>query len=363
MTNKILPQLNNVNTVKKFFSSSLIGIFSSSIKPQSRYGSGDIIRVIRNAISSKEYIETYVRNSIRNNIPSADTVFRRIKDIASESGSHRRSGSKNYKRHTVLAGIEQISMIIDETVQIAIEHGAFSHPVNAAVDEHDEPYYGMDNRYLINAPFHKFRGTDKAYRFATPESVKNGGRFTLSIMKKDQLDGIDNAMEVDHLLRHAIGLGININIVLMDRGYLDAGVIRTVESLNMKYIIPARDNPKVLKYRKMGMKYYNGIQFLVINDSISSWKESVKTNFVHIVYYPDRKRHDFSFYTNISVNEGNVRDIAEIYRERWGIENGYLEKKDVKEKTHSPDMGVRYFLFYISVLLYNSGCSLILSEE
>ena len=30
-----------------------------------------------------------------------------------------------------------------------------------------------------------------------------------------------------------------------------------------------------------------------------------------------------------------------------GIENGYLEK------THSPDMGVRYFLFFLSVLLYN----------
>ena len=353
MTNKILPQLNNVKTVKKFFSSSLKNIFSSSIKPQSRYVSGDIIRVIRNAISVKEYIETYVRNHVYNNIPSVDTVFRRIKDIASESGSHRRSGSKNYKRHTVHAGIEQICMLIDETVHLAIANNAFSHPVNAAIDEHDEPYYGMDNRYLINAPFHKFRGTDKAYRFATLESVKNGGRFTLSIMKKDQLDGVDNAMEVDHLLRHAMSLGININIVLMDRGYLDAGVIRTVESLNMEYIIPARDNPKVLKYRKMEMKYYNGIQFLVINDTISSGKESVKTNFVHIIYYPDRKRHDFSFYTNISVNEGNAGELAEIYRERWGIENGYLEKKDVKEKTHSPDMGVRYFLFYISVLLYN----------
>ena len=353
MTNKIIPKLNNVKTVKKFFSSSLKGLFSQNIKPQSRYGSGDIIRVIRNAISSKEYIETYVRNSIRNNIPSADTVFRRIKDIASESGSHRRSGSKNYKRHTVHAGIEQISMLIDETVTIAIENGAFSNPVNIAIDEHDEPYYGMDNRYLINAPFHKFRGTDKAYRFATLESVKNGERLTLSIMKKDQLDGIDNAMEVDHLLKHAISLGIKINIVLMDRGYLDAGVIRTVESLKLEYIIPAKDNPKVLKYKKMEMKYYNGIQFLVINDTISSGKESLETNFVHIIYYPDRKRHDFSFYTSINVNEDNVRELAEIYRERWGIENGYLEKKDVKEKTHSPDIGVRYFLFYISVLIYN----------
>ena len=253
--NNTIPQINNVKTVKKFFSSSLKNIFSSGIKPQFIYSSGDIISVIRNSISSREYIETYVRNSIRNNIPSADTVFRKIKDIASESGSHKRSGSENYKRHTVHAGIEQISMLMDDTVRIAIEHGAFSNPVNVAIDEHDDPYYGMDNRYLINAPFHKFRGTDRAYRFATLESVKNGERLTLSIMKKDQLDGVDNALEVDHLIKHAIGLGININMVLMDRGYLDAGVIRTVESLNLEYIIPAKDNPKVLKYRKMEMKY------------------------------------------------------------------------------------------------------------
>ena len=97
----------------------------------------------------------------------------------------------------------------------------------------------------------------------------------------------------------------------------------------------------------------NGISYLIINDKISSGKESAETEFVHIVYYPDRKRHDFSFYTNINVNKGNVREIAETYRERWGIENGYLEKKDVKERTHSPDMGVRHFLFYLSVLVYN----------
>ena len=206
--NNTIPQVNDIKDVKKFFSSSLNSIFSHRIEPQSIYSSGNIIHVIRNAISVKEYIETYVRNNNRKNIPSADTVFRRIKDVASESGSHRRSGSENLKRHTVNYGIEQISMLIDETVHLAIANGAFSNPVNAAIDEHDEPYYGIDNRYLINAPFHRFRGTDKAYRFATMESVKNGERLTLSIMKKDQLDGIDNANEVDYLLRHAMSLGM-----------------------------------------------------------------------------------------------------------------------------------------------------------
>ena len=228
------------------------------------------------------------------------------------------------------------------------------HPVNVAIDEHDEPYYGMDNRYLINAPFHKFRGTDKAYRFATADSVRKGERFTLSVMKKNSLNGIDNAMEVDHLLKHAMSLGIPIEMVLMDRGYLDVSVMKKVESHNLKYIIPAKDNPKVLRFKDMEMKYYDsGFSFLVINDTISSGSESMETKFVHVIYYSDKKKHDFSFYTNADVTEHNVWKLAETYRERWGIENGYLEKKEVKERTHSPDMDVRYFLFFFSVLIYN----------
>jgi hypothetical protein len=176
----------------------------------------------------------------------------------------------------------------------------------------------------------------------------------LSVIKRDQLDGIDNASEVDTLLRHAINLGVKIEMVLMDRGYLDVGVMNKVSSLNLRYIIPAKDNPKVLGFRNMAMKYSDsGFSFIVVRDTISSGKESTDSNFVHVVYYPGGRKHDFAFYTNAGVTGDNVRKLAEAYRERWGIENGYLEKKDTKEKTHSPEMGIRYFLFFLSVLLYN----------
>ncbi len=112
MRNKTTPQDNDIKTVKKFFSSSLKNIFFPGIKPQSIYAPGDIIHVIRNAISVKEYIETYVRNNYYDHIPSADTVFRKIIGIASESGSHKRSGSRNYKRHTIHAGMHSMITII-----------------------------------------------------------------------------------------------------------------------------------------------------------------------------------------------------------------------------------------------------------
>ena len=183
------PQIRDARTAKKFFTSWLRSIFPDG-RPQCRYSSGDIVRVIRNAVSLNEHIETYVRNSTYVRTPSGDTVFRWIKYIGSESGSHQRKGSLPLKRKSSHLGLDTISDLNDLTVRIAIANGSFQHPVNVAIDEHDEPYYGMDNRYLINAPFHKFRGTDMAYRFAIADSVKNGERFTLSVMKKDPLDGI-----------------------------------------------------------------------------------------------------------------------------------------------------------------------------
>ena len=138
----------------------------------------------------------------------------------------------------------------------------------------------------------------------------------------------------------------------ISRKFFEDNIINKTGAVRRDVVVPPRNGVDV------GIIEISGGYMAVTTDPIYidvsfGLKKAAETEFVHIVYYPDRKRHDFSFYTNINVNKGNVREIAETYRERWGIENGYLEKKDVKERTHSPDMGVRHFLFYLSVLVYN----------
>jgi len=159
-------------------------IFSDNIHVQSKYSSGNIVNTIRNAITNKMYIETYVRNYNTINTPSGDTLFKRINEASINNG------------------IDKLTMLIDYIVKMAIELNIFNKPVNVAIDEHDELYTGNDNKYLIDAPFHKFRGTDKAYRFATLDCVDNN-RFTLSGIIKHPLNGIDNANEVKILIEHA----------------------------------------------------------------------------------------------------------------------------------------------------------------
>ncbi len=61
MYNIILP-LNNAGDVKKLFSSSLNSLFLPAMAANSLYKTGDIVNAIRNSITGRLYIETYVRN-------------------------------------------------------------------------------------------------------------------------------------------------------------------------------------------------------------------------------------------------------------------------------------------------------------
>ena len=119
-------------------------------------------------------------------------------------------------------------------------------------------------------------------------------------------------------------------------GYLDSDVMNMINSMRLKYIIPAKGNNKTIKFKKMDLKYCKDtygheFSFIVLKDNIGSSKKAY-ANFVNIMYY-SHKKHDFSFYTNIKVNENNVIELAELYRKRWGIENEYQERKiDIREK-------------------------------
>ena len=105
------PQIRNAKTAKKFFTSSLKSLFPDR-RSQCRYSSGDIVSVLRNAISLNEYIETCVRNSTYVRTPSGVTAFRWIKEIVSESGSHRRKGSQLHQRASSHQGTDAITDLL-----------------------------------------------------------------------------------------------------------------------------------------------------------------------------------------------------------------------------------------------------------
>ena len=112
------PPLCNVKDAKEFFSSAMKNMFTPVIKEHSIYTEGDVSGTLRNAIADHLYIETYVRNYGNKRTPSGDTMFRLLKGVASESGSHMRKGSDmNKKRKPVRTGIETIGSLLDLIVK------------------------------------------------------------------------------------------------------------------------------------------------------------------------------------------------------------------------------------------------------
>lgn len=96
-------------------------------------------------------------------------------------------------------------MLIDCNVKRVIKFNAFNNPVNVCIGEHDEQYTPKETTTLYTASFHKFRE------------------------------------QIWHT-------------VLINREYIDANVMNIVDAMGLKYIIPAKDNKKVIKFKKLGLK-------------------------------------------------------------------------------------------------------------
>ncbi|MEM3192662.1 MAG: hypothetical protein QW292_11390 [Candidatus Parvarchaeota archaeon] len=76
--------------------------------------------MIRNSTMLKRYVETYVRNNPSILTQSADTIFRTVKDMASEPGAHRMKGAGKIRVPAGHSGIDSIYSIIDMTVKVAM---------------------------------------------------------------------------------------------------------------------------------------------------------------------------------------------------------------------------------------------------
>ena len=48
-----------------------------------------------------------------------------------------------------------------------------------------------------------------------------------------------------------------------------------------------------------------------------------------------------------------VQMVLQMYRERWGIENGYKSAKAVRPRATSTNRSVRIFMFFTSLFIYN----------
>lgn len=217
--------------------------------------------------------------------------------------------------------------------------------VDVAIDYTEWFYYGKKGLMVTSKK--PERGTHRCYKFATVNIVDRGKRFTLLAVPVNVLENKEKILTT--LLRYA-QQRVKINKVYLDRGFFDSLSIRTINSLHLKYLMPAIQNYNVRRLMKLSpapciikdFKLKNTpLNLILVEDKDKNTGKTVKR----------------AFATNIGFDENDAK-LAErllmLYSKRWGIETSYRVKKhSFRGKTTSKNYMIRLFYFMFSVLMYN----------
>ena len=308
----------------------------------SRYHQEDIFNLILMASINTTSIESSVTElkTIKNktDVPSADVVFNHIEK----------------QNHTELqCSLEQV---ISASHHLAKKRRLFGKYASVAIDIHEIPYYGkVNNPFIVGCK--RKNGASYCYKYATIDMVEKNQRFTLKAIPMTSLS--NNADVVDKLLQHALK-HMHVKCVLLDRGFFSVDVINVLESLNVKFIMPAVKNTKI----KQTIKDNTNKKSYFLRYTRHSGKNSVTFNLM--VKYDDEDKEYCAFATNFEIKyTKDIERIAQLYRKRWGIETGYRVKRDFLAVTTTECYVVRMLYFMVSVILYNFWllCNLVCCRE
>jgi len=286
-----------------------------------------------------------------------DTASVTIKAASSRSSIHgarkrMRKGKSRRQIARVLEGLElektvnETNIILRRKVKIKFQGQMLS----VAIDIHAIPYHGhpYDNEKELGRSKQK-DGTTRFHMIATAYVVgKKKKRFTLAVVFVPC--GTSMRQVVQQLLALLRKCDIQVHQVLLDKGFYSIEVVKLLMRLNIGFIIPMRG--KRLKKKK------GSYQTTYLMKSVINGKPAKQlVNAVSVIKYNRGKRfkHHGAMqlcFITYKVTLG-LREIAERYRKRFGIESSYKLNKAIRPRTSSRNPAIRLFLFGASALIQN----------
>ena len=212
--------------------------------------------------------------------------------------------------------------------------------VEIAIDSTDWLYYGKEVPGVVRVQPRE--GTSKGFKFMTVNIVEPGLRFTVAI--KPVFEFSDEVKILEELIRN-VKRYFRIRCIYLDRYFFSVKFIAKLQELGLKFIMPAIKNPKVKKL----MEKFDAPT--IVRYCMESSSDGRKVYFnLFIVEAEDGQKIVFA--SNYPYYYESI--IAQKYKKRWGIETSYRVKSELRLKTCSRKYVVRFFMFVLSVLLYNA---------
>ncbi len=214
-----------------------------------------------------------------------------------------------------------------------------------AIDFTDEDFYG-DVTHVYVHPWTGEEGVEGHWRFAVLSLVRE---HKIPLLAVPVHRGMDKADLVRQFLRFARKLFRMVRCVLLDAGFYVGAVMEVLQ--NEKYIIRAPHHKPVERCiaatPEHGWKAWK--HTIVWNGGRTTNRTSTTIVVVRNVKMK-KGTADCCYATNMTLDRG--LDYVHLYCRRWQIETNFRVQDQVRIKSKSTFILIRYFYFLISLLLH-----------
>jgi hypothetical protein len=296
---------------------------SLKASPNAVYTEDDVWDVVLFAATTHRTIEAAVTvlRDRNKEVPSPDIVHRRLREAS--------TGKL----------VEDFTPCLEEPFTEAKRRRLLQTPKRVAIDIHEKPFYGKAEGTVRGRAK---QGTTTFWAYISLDILQEGCRFTLAALPLT--DKKKAAHHVEELLGYALRW-IRVSVVLLDRFFYRADVIKAVESLGLDWLMAAKTSDGMRGMAEEARDRGEPCFRYTMNPG----KANEACFFVFTVPSEKGGYHYFA-----SSREARyLRRWADLYRLRWGVETGYRVKKGFLTRTAVRCMYVRLLLFLVSVLLQN----------
>ena len=246
-----------------------------------------------------------------------------------------------------------IGTVISGQVASIKAAGRFPKRPVVAIYKHLMPRYDKKWR---NKPVCSKRkgGTNVFETYITAQCVNAGSRLNLAVLHVSQHSL--NAVFVRKIVERVRDVGANPGLFLLDREFYSTDVIRTLDTMGVRYLIPCVNTGPV----KRALARHTSTGSKKVSRMSISAPEKVSALYYGVIVprkrtsKKKREKKDLNPEEKFIAFATNIPWIdVEKYAMRWGIETGYRMIENIMAKTSSIGVAPRVIYFAYALLLYN----------
>jgi putative transposase len=224
----------------------------------------------------------------------------------------------------------------------------YTNRLEAAVDEHDEPYYGQSEAlrpYVVRSRART--GTTRFFRIYSLYVIYRHLRLTVAVVFTHP--GVSRLEALQRLLARAATLQLSIQVLYADRGFCSTEIITYLRTIQQAAIIacPIRGKHGGTRALCRGRKSYRTPY--TFSDGTQSSMAVVATL---VPGKNGKRRRKWLLFVTLGI-DWKPKTVYRRYRRRFGIETSYRMLRQVRIKTTSRNAALRFFLLGFALLLLN----------